>query len=306
MAADAPIRARADFPGYLAVLVAATFWATSGIFIKLIMSAGEISALSLAFWRDLGAFLVFFILHLSSGGRLASLRRADWPWALALGASLGLFHVGLNFAVFLNGAAVTTIQQASMPAIVLLFERCAWGVPLTPRRMFSLLFIFSGAVLISGWTAIGKADVSAAGVLAGLSVPTLYAVWSLLGKKMRRDYRALPILTHAFGIAAVVLLPFQFQAPPPWPDAGATWLFFAGLVGLSTVGGFLVYVFGLGRLPAGVVTIVAMSEIVFSAVLASIYLNETLTWVEISGALLIAAGIAAVFSAENGLKTRKS
>lgn len=305
MPADSAAPARSDFLGYLAVLTAASFWATSGIFIKLIMGAGEISALALAFWRDLGAFLAFFGLHLASGGRLFVLRRPDRPWALALGISLGLFHVGLNWAVFLNGAAVTTIQQASMPAIVLLFERIVWGLSLTPRRLISLLLILAGAVLIAGWSAVGKADVSAAGILAGFSVPTLYAAWSLLGKKLRSDYDVLPILAYAFGIAVLVLLPFQFNAAPPWPDSGRTWLCFAGLVGVSTVGGFLVYIYGLGRLPAGVVTVVAMSEIVISAVLANLFLGETLTGFEIAGGTLIAAGIVMILSADKNQSHRK-
>jgi drug/metabolite transporter (DMT)-like permease len=239
------------------------------------------------------------LLHLGSGGRLLVLKRGDWPWALGLGASLGLFHVGLNWAVFLNGAAVTTLQQASMPAIVLVFERIVWGLPLTARRLFSLLSILAGAVLITGWNALGKTGASAAGILAGFSVPVLYAAWSLLGKRLRADYGAVPVLAYAFGIAVLVLLPFQFRAAPPWPVPGLSLVFFAGLVGLSTVGGFLVFLFGLGRLSAGVVTVVAMSEIVMAAVLANLFLGEVLTPVELAGGVLVAAGIILMVAAEN-------
>jgi drug/metabolite transporter, DME family len=306
MSASSPNSVNPDFLGYLSILVASTFWATSGIFIKLIMSNSQTSAIVLAFWRDLAAFSVFFFLNISFYGSHSGVKRSDWPWVLALGVSLGLFHVGLNFAVFFNGAAVTTIQQAAMPAIVLVVERILWRESLTRRKMMSLSLILTGTVLMSGLTAIGEADVTMAGVLAGFSIPSLYAAWSLLGKKMRRDYSALPILTYAFGFAVVVLLPFQFNATHPWPVAGNTWLWFAGLVGLSTVGGFLIYTFGLGRLSAGIVTIVAMSEIVFSAILAYIYLNETLTLLEISGALVIVAGIASLLAPRGVMEMSKS
>jgi drug/metabolite transporter, DME family len=306
MSASSPNSVNSDFLGYLSILVASTFWATSGIFIKLIMSNSQTSAIVLAFWRDLAAFSVFFFLNIAFYGSHSGVKRSDWLWVLALGVSLGLFHVGLNFAVFFNGAAVTTIQQAAMPAIVLVVERILWRESLTRRKMMSLFLILTGTVLMSGLTAIGEADVSMAGVLAGFSIPSLYAAWSLLGKKMRRDYSALPILTYAFGFAVVVLLPFQFNATHPWPVAGNTWLWFAGLVGLSTVGGFLIYTFGLGRLSAGIVTIVAMSEIVFSAILAYIYLNETLTLLEISGALVIVAGIASLLAPRGVMEMSKS
>jgi DME family drug/metabolite transporter len=282
--------------GYVAVLVACSFWATSGIFIKMIMRQSQTPAVILAFWRDLAAFVVLLVLNLSLKSHSSLLKRSHWPWMVALGVSLGVFHVGLNFAVDLNGAAVTTIQQAAMPAIVVVVERIIWREALTRQKVIAILLIFSGTVLISGLAAVGKEDFSATGLVAGFSIPALYAAWSLLGKKLRHDYSALPILTHAFGIAALVLLPFQFRSVHPWPITSNVWLCFAGLVGVSTVGGFVVYTFSLGRLPAGVVTIMAMSEIVFSALLAYIYLNETLSPLEILGALVIVVGIASLFA----------
>ncbi|MBI5578132.1 MAG: DMT family transporter, partial [Deltaproteobacteria bacterium] len=291
MSPSPPIPVRSNFSGYLAILAAASFWATSGIFIKLIMNHSQASAIVLAFWRDLATFLVLFFLNISFCGGNPGVKRSDWPWLAALGVSLGLFHVGLNFGVFLNGAAVTTIQQAAMPAMVLVVERIIWHESLTRDKIISIILIFSGTVLMSGLTALGEANVSTGGVLAGFCIPALYGAWSLLGKKMRRNYGALPILTYAFGVAAVVLLPLQFNEVHPWPVPGNTWLWFVGLVGLSTVGGFLIYIFGLGRLSAGVVTIVAMSEIVFSAILAYIFLDEKLTFIETIGALVIVAGI---------------
>ena len=290
--------------GYLAVLIASSLWATSGIFIKLIMSHSPASAISLAFWRDLAAFLLLLALNASFSRGARRLAPSHRPWMAALGLSLGLFHVGLNYAVFLNGAAVTTVQQAAMPAIVIIVERLLFQEHLTPKKGIAILLIFAGTVLISGLGAYGKADFSAAGVAAGFSIPALYAAWSLLGKKLRHDYAPLPILTHAFGFAVLVLFPFQFGTAPPWPIAGSVWLWFAGLVGLSTVGGFVVYIFGLGKLPAGVVTIVAMAEIVFSAILAHVFLRETLNGVEILGAGVIAAGISSLFLPGRGAAGR--
>lgn len=272
----------------------------------MIMNHSHVSAIVLAFWRDLATFLVLFFLNISFYGCNSGVKRSDWPWLAALGVSLGLFHVGLNFGVFLNGAAVTTIQQAAMPAMVLVVERIIWRESLTRIKLISIFLIFSGTVLISGLRALGEANVSTGGVLAGFSIPALYAAWSLLGKRMRKDYSPLPILTYAFGIAMVVLFPLQFNETHPWPIAENTWLWFAGLVGVSTVGGFLIYIFGLGRLSAGVVTIIVMSEIPFSAMLAYIFLDEKLTFIEIIGALVIVAGIVFLFTPVSVFKRGKS
>jgi drug/metabolite transporter, DME family len=304
MAVSLPRSAPPQLAGYLAVLTASCFWATSGIFIKLIMSSSQTAAIALAFWRDLATFLVLLILNLSFNHGAPRLKRSHWRLMVALGVSVGLFHVALNFAVFLNGAAVTTIQQAAMPAIVIVVERLIWREALTRQKAIAVLLIFAGTVLISGVTAIGKQEISAAGVIAGFSIPTLYAAWSLLGKKLRNDYSPLPILTYAFGVAVLVLFPFQFHLTHPWPVDGELWLWFAGLVGVSTVGGFMVYTFGLGKLSAGAATILAMSEIVFSAILAHIYLHETLSVLEILGAIVIFIGIASLFAPNGWVKTR--
>jgi DME family drug/metabolite transporter len=306
MPPPSPISVHSNCSGYLAILAAASFWATSGIFIKLIMNHSQVSAIVLAFWRDLATFVVLFFLNISFSGSNPGVKRPDWPWLVALGVSLGLFHVGLNFGVFLNGAAVTTIQQAAMPAMVLVAERIIWHESLTRNKIISIILIFLGTVLLSGLTALGETNVSTEGVLAGFCIPALYGAWSLLGKKMRSNYGALPILTYAFGVAAVVLFPLQFNEVHPWPVPETAWLWFAGLVGLSTVGGFLIYIFGLGRLPAGVVTIVAMSEIVFSAILAYIFLDEKLTFSETVGALVVVAGIVFLFIPGRLFKMSKS
>jgi len=47
--------------GYLLVLGAAAAWSTSGLFIRWTVASGGLSALSLAFWRDLTTFASMFL-----------------------------------------------------------------------------------------------------------------------------------------------------------------------------------------------------------------------------------------------------
>ena len=55
-----PTPLRATLPGVIAALLAASCWALSGIFIKLILVDAGISSFALAQWRDTAAFVVFF------------------------------------------------------------------------------------------------------------------------------------------------------------------------------------------------------------------------------------------------------
>ena len=293
--------------GSLAVLFAAACWGTSGIFVKFVAGDTHISALALAFWRDLTTFLVLLIgLGLLRPSWLR-VQQADLRWLVALGVSLGIFHVFWNLGVFLNGAAVATVQQAAMPAIVAVAARLIWREPLTWSKIVAIVLTFVGTVLVSGLAGpaeyrfrggvalhrdvLGQARLSWSGLLVGLGIPILYASWNLFGKKVRATYNSITTLTYAFAFGALVLLPFQFFTPQPWPVPPSAFLWFAGLIVVSTIIPFSVYTFALGRLPASVATILAMSEIAFVAVYAYTLLGERLTASQVFGAVLIVGGV---------------
>jgi DME family drug/metabolite transporter len=282
---------RPDLLGYLAVLVASACWGTSGIFVKFIMANAEVTALALAFWRDLFTFLVLFIGIKLFRPAWLHVQRRDLPWLIGLGGSLGIFHVFWNLGVFLNGAAVATVQQAAMPAIVAIVAWVIWREPLTWNKILAIALTFTGTVLVSGLDALVHAELTLPGLLAGLGIPFTYASWNLFGKKVRENYNPLVTLTFGFAFGALVLLPFQFSTPQPWPVPAMSWFWFAGLILISTISAFSTYMFGLGRLPASVATILAMAEIPIVAFYTYAFLNEYMTVDQVIGALLVIGGV---------------
>jgi drug/metabolite transporter (DMT)-like permease len=247
-----------DLSGSLFVLFAAACWGMSGVFVKFVAVETGIS--------DLG-------------------------WLAALGVCLGTFHVFWNLGVFLNGVAVATVQQAAMPAIVAVVAWLVWRESLTWNKIAAIILTFAGTVLVSGLDVLGQTQMSLGGFLVGLGIPILYAAWNLFGKKVREGYNPFTTLTYAFGFGALVLLPFQFLTPQPWPVTSSAVLWFAGLIIVATLIPFSAYTYALGRLPASVATILAMSEIAFVAVYAYLLLGERLTTSQILGAVLVVAGV---------------
>ncbi|MBC8447781.1 MAG: EamA family transporter [Chloroflexi bacterium] len=283
---------RSQTAGYLAVVLATACWAASGIFVSFIMAGREVSALALAFWRDLFTFAI-----LLAGLRLLrpswlSVPRRDLKWLAGLGSiGLGTFHVLWNLNVMLNGVAVATVQQAAMPAIVAVAAWLLWREPLTRRKGLAIVLTFAGTVLISGLDALGRMELSVPALLVGLSTPVTYAAYSLFGKPIAGRYHPLTILTYGFGFGALTLLPFQFFTPQPWPVPGQTWLWFAVLIGFATIVPFSFYTFGLGLLPASVAGILAMTEIPVASLYAYVFLGERLTAPQTAGAALVIAGV---------------
>ncbi len=280
-----------DLLGSLAVLIATACWGTSALFVKLILANQEVSALALAFWRDLSTFLVLLIGLRVLRPRWLKVKRDDLLWLVGLGASIGVFHIFWNLAVFLNGAAVATVQQAAMPAIVAIVAWLIWGEPLTGRKILAIALTFVGTVLVSGVNVLGEADLTLFGFMVGLGTPVTYAGWNLFIKKVRDGYNPFTTLTYGFGFGALVLLPIQFFTPQPLGTPPYTLLHFVGLIIISTIGGFTIYTFALGRLQASVATILAMAEIPIVAVYAYVLLGERMTIDQAIGAVLVVAGV---------------
>lgn len=288
---DGKVSERSDAVGYLAVLLATACWGSSGIWVEFVVETSGISALPLAFWRDLVSFLVLFVgLRLLHPAWL-QVKRSDLKWLIGLGASLGIFHVFWNLGVLLNGPAVATVQQAAMPAIVAIVASLIWHEPLTARKIVAIVLTFVGTVLVYGVDVLGRTHVTLGGFLVGLGIPIAYAGWNLFGKRVRGDYNPVTTLTYGFGFGALVLLPFQFFQPQPWPVSGEAVLWFAGLIGVATVLAFILYTFALGRLQASVASILAMAEIPIVALYAYVLLGDTMSLDQTVGAALVVAGV---------------
>jgi drug/metabolite transporter, DME family len=277
--------------GYTAVITAAAAWGASGVFVKLIVDNEAVSATALAFWRDVTTFICLLLVGLVAIPGKMRIQWSDWHMMAGMGVSLGLFHIFYNIGIMLNGAAVTTVQQAVMPAIVTISARYLWQEKLTGRKILALLSAFAGTVLVAGLADLEASVFTLSGLLTGLSVPCLYAGWNLFGKRLRMQYDALVVLIFAFGIAAVLLLPLQFFTDQPWPVLPLSWLWFAGLIVLSTLAAFYLYAVGIGRLQASIASILLMSEIAFAVFYAYLFLEERLTLSQIAGAVLVVVGV---------------
>jgi len=289
--ANVAVADRTETTGYLAVLLATACWGTSGIWVQFIVDTSGISALALAFWRDFVTFLVLLLgLRLLHPAWL-KVNRRDLKWLIGLGGSLGIFHVFWNLGVLVNGAPVATVQQAAMPAVVAIVASLIWAEPLTGRKIVAIVLTFVGTVLVSGIDVLGETGITLGGFLIGLGIPLSYSAWNLFGKRVRDDYNPVTTLTYGFGFGALVLLPFQFFTPQPWPLPTETFLWFVGLISVATILAFSLYTFALGRLQASVASILAMAEIPIVAVYAYFLLGDRMSLDQIVGAALVIAGV---------------
>jgi drug/metabolite transporter, DME family len=287
--------------GVLSMIIATACWGMTGIFVKFIILDSSMSATALAFWRNFTAFLVMFVYVGIKNKSKLKVKTKNLPWLIGMGASLGIFHIFYNTSVILNGVAVSTVLQAAMPAFVTVFAWYLWKEKITSQKVLAIILTFSGTLLVAGLTISGGSNLNIHGLLVGLCVPVLYASWNLFGKKVRADYDPVVIILYIFGIAALILLPFQPFVDQPTSMSPIVYIAFFGLIIISTITGFLFYAYSLGHLQASVVSILAMTEIAFVSAFSYFLLNEILTLTQQLGTLLVIVGVLLIF-----LSTSKS
>ena len=296
-----------NLQGLLLVIVATLCWSTSGIFINLITDATGISAVGLAFWRDLSTFLILLGGLSILQPKYRRVDREDLPWLMAMGAiSIGTFHILWNTSVVVIGASLATVMQSNAPIFVTVMAWFLFKEPLTTRKILAVILAAIGTFFIAGIHGQGNIQVTTGGMLIALGSAITYGTLSLFGKKLSRNYSSWTILLYIFGFGTLTLLPFQFNRSLPANITPDVLLLFLGFLFISTISGFGLYTSGLMKLQASVASITATTEILFAAVLAYFFLNERLDMWQIIGSIFIISGVVLVTIHNNGKANKGS
>ena len=284
--------ARSAGRGYLLVLASAAAWSTSGLFIRWTVASGGLSALSLAFWRDLTTAVTLIVGLALFKPEWLRVKRRDLPWLAGLGiVGVGTFHVLWNLTILHIGYAAATVLICSAPVFVTVMAWLIWREPLTWPKIAAITMSLIGSVLVAGLEKLAGTDLTAGGLILGLSAALAYGSFSLFGRRMTGHYSPWTILTYGFAFASLTLLPLQFTIEQPWPVPGETWLWFAGLVYIATIAPFGAYLTGLTHLPVSVASILTASEVVFAALIGYVVFGEQLQGWQPVGAALVVGGV---------------
>lgn len=278
--------------GIILVIIASACWATSGIFIKTIIQKSGVSPVGLAFWRDLFTSLVLLIGILIFNPKLLLVKKKDIPWLIGMGViSVGTFHVFLIKSIILLGASLATVLQYNAPIIVTILAKILFNEPLTLKKVLAICLAAMGTILIADMMTGSKWSIQPQGLFFVLISSITYASLSLFGKKLSQDYNAWTILFYIFSFGTITLFIFQLGAPDPWPAGTGIIPLFTGLVVISSIIGFALYIMALKKLPASIASITATTEIFFVSILAYIFLRERMGFFQVMGAALIISGV---------------
>lgn len=286
---------RTAIPGEALMTLVAILWGSAFPVTRVLLE--EMPPLGAAAWRTLLAasgVALFAVLRGEFGALLPE--REDRP-RLAVLALLGgaLFLIGMNVAIFLTGASITSFVVGTYPLLAVLVAALLLGESLGRRGIVALAIAALGLVLLAR---PGGAHVELVGVAAALSAAISFAVYLGLARRWA-DPTRLPTLTVAFWLlvsSLVVTGALQLVADPGGLAVHLSLGGWAALLWLALPASALPHILvisTLRRLSAARAAPFLLLIPISGTLIAAALLGERLDQVQLGGAGLILLGIAA-------------
>jgi drug/metabolite transporter (DMT)-like permease len=293
--------------GYAMVMAAATLWAVNGAVSKVILSGG-VSSLRLAEIRSTGAFALLALVLAAVRPATLRLRAREVPYFALFGAGLALVQLFYFLAIHRLAIGIALLIEYLAPVLVALYARFVLHQEVRRRIWIAIALAVTGlALVVEIWSGL---SLDAAGVVAALAGAGAYALYLLVAEHGVGDRDPVSLVCFGFLFASI----FWAIVQPWWSfprdliseqvslDGRLSslhlpvWSLVAWMIVLGTIVPFGLLVGALRHVAATRVAIVAMLEPVLATVIAYAWLEESLTAVQLLGAVVV---LGAIFLAQS-------
>ncbi|MCZ3387292.1 MAG: EamA family transporter [Actinomycetia bacterium] len=290
--------------GFALAFGGALLFAVNGSVSKITLQAG-VDSLSLVLLRSAGAAVCLLVLVLVTDRTRLRLHKAELPLLLVYGL-VGIAMVQWLYFVAIARLpiGVALLLEFTGPVLVALWARFVQKQQLGRSLWLALALALCGLALVAEiWDGL---SFDAVGVLAGFGAAISLATYYIAGKHALVKRDTVSLAFWAFLVSAA----FWSLAKPwwtvPWDSlSGAVelpgaldqttvtgWGLIAWVVLLGTVAPFLMVITALRHLAATEAGVAGMVEPVLAGAVAWVWLDETLTVIQVTGSLVVIAGIA--------------
>lgn len=288
-------RSRRTDPGRAAVAVVAgaALWGTAGIAQEL--GAPGAAPPSVAAVRALAGGGVLLLVALATSGRpgLADTLRRGRGACLVAVAAMAVFQLGYLGAVRSVGVAIgVLVAIGSAPAWAGLYDALRGRFPGWRWLFATILSVVAAGLLL---LPTGADDIAPIGIALALIAGLAYATYAVASKHLlERGVAGIPVMGVAIFGGGLLLSPALWLTDLGWMTSPRGALAAAWLALVSVGAAYVVFVWGLARLPTPVVTTLTLTEPLVAALLAVVLLAERLTGRPLLGAMLLIVGLGLV------------
>jgi drug/metabolite transporter (DMT)-like permease len=268
--------------------------ASSGPLIAATLGATTVSALAIAFWRNaIGAAVMATPTLIREPRQFGRITRSEFRWSL-----LAALALALHFACFITSLQLTSVAaatalvclQSAWIAVFQLFRgtRHRWQV------LAGLGIAFGGVVAITGFD-MGSSPEALLGDLLAVAGGALAGLYTLAGGKARQSMTTGTYTTLCYGMCAAMVAVLALISNQPLVGFDAVgWLGIAAITVCAQLVGHTAFNYLLATMSPLLVSMIILLEIPGAALLAAVFLHETLPAGTYAGLGLILVGLAVV------------
>ena len=245
--------------------------------------AGLRSALAIVF---VGGWMWFL-------GRPPRLRRAVAGPGMLMGAAFAAEFLFLFLAIDLTTVGKAAVIFYSMPVWFALMAHV--GLPderITLVKAAGLFLAFAGTALAI-LTSIGGGTGSLVGDLCALAAAICWAATAFLARRapMRDEGPELQLFWMVLVSAPILLIASPLFGPLVRDLQAVHILWLVAQASVVVTGGFITWLWLFSIYPASTVASFSFLTPVFSLILGAVFFQESITWMLVAGAALVAVGI---------------
>lgn len=281
--------------GMLSLLAGIVLFSTIEVASKL-MQIGGGQAGHFPFWLAFFRFIITGIVLLYPALHILRLRgvtlNSQDILALSglglLGVTLmsGLYHLAITFLP----ANVAALVFSCNPVFVVFFAVPVLSEKITFRKLAAAALCLTGILVLARDRVAG---VSLTGLLLMLASIIIFALYTVLFKKMTPRYGALPITAFAGLAGGIFLLPLALGVEG-WPVVAYSTADWMGITYLALVGtalGYFFFIYGISHVEAGTGSMAFFLKPFLAALFAWRVLGEALTVPMLIGGAFILSGM---------------
>jgi len=286
-----------QIPAVLQAVFVTVLWASSWVLIKFGLRA-SLPALTFAGLRYTLAFLClapFVLLNSTNRAAVRSLTRKDWVQLTWLGIIFYTLTQGSQFlSLAYLPAAMISLLHNLVSVIVGLFGMIFLHEHPSRGQWFGIALTVMGVAIY--FLPLNIQGVQVIGLLIALGGALSNAASSLLGRQVNRLATRSPLITTfiSMGIGALLLLVIGIAVQGLGQIDLQSWLLIAWLAVVNTAFAFTLWNKTLQTLSAVESSIINNLMLPQIAILAFVFLGETLNGKEIVGLILVSLGVIVV------------
>lgn len=236
------------------------------------------------------------IALLRHGRAFKALGARDWQLLMLSGLLLGLHFSTWISALEYTSVLATVVLGSTSPIFVLVFS-----IPFLKERVSRVVILgvaitFVGGILVALGGESGLAPTRQApmlGNLLALVAAIAFALYLIIGRRIRRKLHVIPYITAVYGSAAILVALaclWSGESITGHSTEGYLWLLAVGLI--PQLLGHSSFNYALGHLPVAYVGLVTRLEPVGSTLLAGFVLWEWPGLLALGGSVIIIIGVA--------------